>query len=206
MELTRKGILLVVSGPSGCGKGTVLSHILADREHYALSVSLTTRAPRVGEIDGVHYGFVTKDEFIRNIENGNMLEYTLYCENYYGTPENRVNKLLDEGINVVLEIETEGALNVKKLRPDSVLVMILPPSYEILESRLRSRGTNTEEDIQKRLTRAKEELQALPEYDYCVINESGKSEEAASFIRKVVETERHKITRNPDILTNFYQS
>lgn len=175
MDINQKGILLVVSGPSGCGKGTVLSHVLKDKDNYSLSVSYTTRNPRPGEIDGVHYGFVSKDDFLKQIEAGNMLEYTEYCGNYYGTPQSTVNSLLEKGVNVVLEIETVGAMNVKKLRSDAVLVMILPPSYEVLENRLRSRGTNSEDDIAKRLLRAKEELTTLPEYHYCIINQDRKS-------------------------------
>ena len=205
MEINKKGILLVVSGPSGCGKGTVLSHILQDKKNYSLSVSFTTRDPRPGEIAGVHYGFVSKDEFLLQIADGNMLEYTEYCGNYYGTPQNTVNNLLENGVNVILEIETVGAVNVKKLRSDAVLIMILPPSYEILENRLRSRGTNSEEDIAKRLLRAQEELKALPEYHYCVINHEGHSDEAAEEIRRIVEAEKHKIKRNNMILNHFYQ-
>ena len=204
MEINKKGILLVVSGPSGCGKGTVLSHIFKDTERFALSVSLTTRAPRPGEIDGVHYGFVSKEDFLKQIDSGNMLEYAEYCGNYYGTPQNKVNELLDKGVNVVLEIETVGAMNVKKLRSDAVLVMILPPSYEVLEHRLRSRGTNSEEDIAKRLLRAKEELQSLPDYHYCIINQDGESDLAAEKIRRIVEAEQHKIERNQQILNHFY--
>ena len=205
MDVNQKGILLVVSGPSGCGKGTVLSHVFKDKEHYSLSVSYTTRDPRPGEIDGVHYGFVSKEEFLKQIDAGNMLEYTEYCGNYYGTPQSTVNSLLEKGVNVVLEIETVGAMNVKKLRSDAVLVMILPPSYEVLENRLRSRGTNSEDDIAKRLLRAKEELQVLPDYDYCIINQDGCSEQAADLIKRIVEVEKHKIERNNMILHHFYQ-
>lgn len=205
MEINQKGVLLVVSGPSGCGKGTVLSHVLKDKEQYSLSVSFTTRAPRPGEIDGVHYGFVSKEEFLKQIEEGNMLEYTEYCGNYYGTPQSTVNSLLEKGVNVVLEIETVGAMNVKKLRSDAVLIMVLPPSYEVLENRLRSRGTNSEEDIGKRLLRAKEELAILPEYHYCVVNHDGCSNEAAEQIKRIVDAEKHKIARNDMILNHFYQ-
>ena len=205
MDINQKGILLVVSGPSGCGKGTVLSHVFEDKDNYSLSVSYTTRDPRPGEIDGVHYGFVSKEEFLKQIDAGNMLEYAEYCGNYYGTPQSTVNSLLEKGVNVVLEIETVGAMNVKKLRSDAVLVMILPPSYEVLENRLRSRGTNSEDDIAKRLLRAKEELKVLPDYDYCIINQDGCSEQAAEMIKRIVEVEKHKIERNNMILHQFYQ-
>ncbi len=204
-EMKNKGILLVVSGPSGCGKGTVLSHLFSNDKSFALSVSLTTRQPRPGEIDGVHYGFVSREEFRKNIDAHNMLEYTEYCGNYYGTPENRVNELLEQGVNVVLEIETEGAMNVKRARPDAVLVMILPPSYTILEKRLRSRGTNSEEDIAKRLARAREELANLPEYHYCLVNEEGQSKKTADALRAIVVSEKSRICRNTGILEHFYK-
>ena len=203
MEINQRGILLVLSGPSGSGKGTIVSQITKSPD-FALSVSLTTREPRPGEIDGVHYGFVDRETFLNEIESGNMLEYTEYCNNFYGTPEDRVNKLLEQGVNVILEIETVGALNVKRLRPDAVLLMILPPSFEVLENRLRSRGTNTEEDIQLRLARAKEELKDLDEYHYCVINQTGESHIAAETVKAIVASERHKLARNADILKHFY--
>jgi len=204
MEINQKGILLVLSGPSGSGKGTIVSHILKSNPDFALSVSLTTRDPRPGEIDGVHYGFVSKEAFQKELETGNMLEYTEYCGNFYGTPEDRVNELLNKGINVILEIETVGALNVKRLRPDAVLLMILPPSYEVLENRLRSRGTNTDEDIVLRMNRSKEELKMLNEYHYCVINQTGESDLAAETVKNIVAAERQKLSRNPHILEHFY--
>ncbi len=204
MEINQKGILLVLSGPSGCGKGTIVSHILKSSHDFALSVSLTTREPRPGEIDGVHYGFVSKNAFQKELQAGNMLEYTEYCGNFYGTPEDRVNELLNKGINVILEIETIGALNIKRLRPDAVLLMILPPSYEVLENRLRSRGTNTEKDIILRMNRSKEELKALNEYHYCVINQTGESDLAAETVKNIVAAERQKLSRNPHILEHFY--
>lgn len=204
MDINKKGILLVVSGPSGSGKGTVLSHILEDREHYALSVSLTTRAPRQGEKNGVNYYFVTEKEFFENVNANNMLEYASFCDNFYGTPANKVNELLEQGINVILEIETKGAMQVKKACPDAVLVMILPPSYATLSFRLHNRNTETERTIQKRLNEAKKELKKLHKYDYCVINYDFESEKAAEDIRNIVEAERRKTARNPAILDAFY--
>jgi len=204
MELNPKGILLVLSGPSGSGKGTIVSQIVANHPDFALSVSLTTRDPRPAEIDGVHYRFVSREEFERQIKEGDVLEYTEYCGNFYGTRESLVDELLEKGINVILEIEIEGALNVKKLRPDAVLLMILPPSYEVLENRLRSRGTNTEDDIKRRLDTAKKELEHLNEYHYCVINETGKSDIAAENVCEIVAAERRKLTRNTHILNDFY--
>ncbi len=205
MELNQKGILLVISGPSGCGKGTVVAHLLADYERYALSVSLTTRKARHNEIDGFHYYFVSEEEFQENIKNGNFLEYTFYCGHHYGTPKDRVNELLDQGINVILEIETEGALNVKKACPDAVLIMILPPSFRVLEQRLRGRHTNTEEDIHRRLERTKEELLLVPQYDYVVLNPDDGDGDAAKTITAIVETARHEQKRNTNLLRDFYK-
>lgn len=204
MEFEKKGILIVVSAPSGSGKGTVLSHVLEDKENFSLSVSLTTRSPRPGEKNGVHYFFVDKREFIKNIENGNMLEYAVYCGNYYGTPKDRVEELLSKGINVILEIETVGAMKIRKIRPDAVFIMILPPSRATLESRLRARGTNTEEDIERRLNAATNELSCIDMYDYAVINRDGGSKEAADMIRLIAEAEKLRVKRNPGILSDFY--
>ena len=206
MELNKRGILLVVSGPSGCGKGTVLSHILSDTEHYALSVSLTTRSPRNGEKHGVNYYFVTEEEFHENVRANNMLEYAFFCDNFYGTPANKVDELLERGINVILEIETKGAMQVKKVRPDAILIMILPPSYESLAFRLRNRKTETERTIRKRLNEAKKELRKLKRYHYCVINHDNESEKTAEIIRSIVESEKHKTRRNPAILDDFYNT
>lgn len=206
MEFEKKGILIVVSAPSGSGKGTVLSHLTEDREHFALSVSLTTRKPRTGEIDGIHYFFVSKEDFLKEIENGNMLEYAEYCGNYYGTPKDRVDELLSNGINVILEIETVGAMKIKKLCPDAIFIMILPPSFSALEKRLRSRGTNSVEDIQKRLETAVKELSCIEMYDYVVINRDGKSKEAADTITGIAMAEKCRVKRNPELISDFYDT
>lgn len=202
-ELTEKGILLIISGPAGTGKGTVVKKVVSSSENYALSVSATTRAPRVGEENGVHYHFLTREAFEEKIQKGEMLEYAEYVGNYYGTPKDRVVELLEQGVNVILEIEVVGAMKVKALMPEAVTVLLLPPDFEILEARLRGRGTNTEEDIRRRLIKAREEVSRIAEYDYVVINQNNGVEEAAKEILSIVEAEKHKTARNLHISSSM---
>ncbi len=164
-----KGKLIVISGPAGTGKGTVINGLM-ERERYALSVSATTRAPRGFEQDGINYFFKTVDEFEEMIKNGEFLEYAKFVDNYYGTPKKYVLQKLEEGKNVLLEIEVQGALQVKKNYPEATLIFLLPPSMDELESRLRGRATDSEETIVKRLARAKEEMEYKDKYDYQVVN------------------------------------
>lgn len=166
-----KGLLFVVSAPAGCGKDTILEQVLAREDNVGYSVSATTRAPRVGEVDGTHYFFITRERFEEMIANGEVLEYTEYCGNYYGTPRKGVEAMLAEGKDVVLKIEIEGAMNIKKLFPDCCLVFILPPSMRELERRLRRRGTEDEPTIMRRIAQAKNELDAAADYDYFVVND-----------------------------------
>lgn len=166
-----KGLLFVVSAPAGCGKDTILEQVLAKEDNVGYSVSATTRAPRPGEVDGTHYFFLTRQRFEEMIANGEVLEYTEYCGNYYGTPRKGVEAMLAEGKDVVLKIEIEGAMNIKKLFPDCCLVFILPPSMHELERRLRKRGTEDEPTIMRRIAQAKNELDAAADYDYFVVND-----------------------------------
>jgi guanylate kinase len=198
----KKGLMLVVSGPAGSGKGTV-NAMLLEREDFAFSVSATTRAPRPGEVDGVNYHYITREEFLARIDSGDMLEYTEYCGNFYGTPLKEAEEVMQSGKNLILEIEVEGARNVKAKYPDAVLVLLLPPSYSEQEARLRGRGTETEEKILLRLARAKEEVALADCYDYVVYNFDGKARDAADQILSIVEAEKLSIRRNPDVAKNY---
>ncbi|MBE6582200.1 MAG: guanylate kinase [Ruminococcaceae bacterium] len=200
---TPKGILLIVSGAAGTGKGTVNGMLLRDYPNFAFSVSATTRAPRPGEIDGREYHFLTREQFEEQIRNDGVIEYTEYCGNYYGTLKSELRKL-EEGKNLILEIETDGAMNVKRLFPDSVAVFILPPDYDTLKSRLVNRGTNTPEDIERRMKRALEEFALVKDYDYVVVNEDGKADEAAQAIYDIVIGEQHKVSRSKGAIEKIF--
>lgn len=184
-----KGTLFIVSGPSGCGKGTVLAEIIKQDNIY-YSVSATTRAPRPGEVDGVNYHFLSKDEFEKLIENGGVLEYASYCGNYYGTPKKPVEDMLAEGKNVILEIEVQGALKVMEKCPEAVSVFILPPSLKELRRRLHKRGTETEEVIEKRIGEAAGEISKAVNYDYVMIN--GELEIAVSDLLSIINSQKLK--------------
>ena len=156
----KRGLLIVFSGPAGSGKGTVLADLLRD-DSYRYSVSATTRAPRPGEVNGKNYHFLTREEFEARVSRGEMLEYTEYCGNYYGTPKKEAEEVLAMGKNLLLEIEVEGAYNVKRAYPEAVMIMLLPPSYAVQEARLRGRGTETEQKILERLARTRAEVPAV---------------------------------------------
>lgn len=203
--MANNGLMLVVSGPAGSGKGTV-NGMLMKRDDFAFSVSATTRAPRPGEKDGVNYHYITREEFLRRIASGDMLEHTEYCGNFYGTPLKEAKEVLASGKNLILEIEVEGARNVKEKYPDAVLVLLLPPSYAEQEARLRGRATETEEKILERLERAKEEVALADCYDYVVYNLNGKAEEAVAQILSIVEAEKLSIKRNPDVAKKYFNA
>lgn len=166
-----KGLLFVVSAPAGCGKDTILAELFKKTDKAGYAVSATTRAAREGEIDGVHYHFLTRGDFSEKIKRGEVLEYTEYCGNFYGTLKKSVDDLILSGKDAVLKIEVEGAMNIKKMFPEACLVFILPPSLEILEKRLRGRGTETEDKIRERTLQAKNELAFAKNYDYLVVND-----------------------------------
>lgn len=200
-----KGILLVISGPAGSGKGTVLKELMAKSGDFVYSVSATTRAPRPGEVNGVNYHYITSQEFEARIASGGMLEYTRYCDNYYGTPKKEAEEVLESGKNLILEIEVEGAENVKRLYPEAVLIMLLPPSFAVQEARLRGRGTETEEVIKKRLERTREELPRVSSYDYIVYNHDGGSGKSADDIIAIVRAEKLRQSRNPDAAEKYFK-
>ena len=172
MQAQKKGVLFVISGPSGVGKGTINQKLFAEfTDEVAFSVSATTRGPREGEIDGTHYFFITRQEFDSRVANNEFLEHAEYAGNCYGTPRSYVLDLLNKGVSVILEIDLQGAVQVKACMPESVSIFILPPSFEELENRLRGRGTETPEKIEKRLAAAKHEIEMAHTYDYRIVND-----------------------------------
>lgn len=193
-----KGLLFVVSAPAGCGKDTILGELFKKTDKAGYAVSATTRAPREGEIDGVHYHFLTREDFSEKIKLGEVLEYTEYCGNFYGTLKKSVDDLILSGKDAVLKIEVEGAMNIKKMFPEACLVFILPPSLEILEKRLRGRGTETEEKIRERTLQAKNELKFAKNYDYLVVNDD--LNEAVEDVLAVFRAEKLRRERREGLL------
>ena len=198
MKLKDRGMLMVLSGPSGSGKNTVLTRLLADTHDLYLSVSATTRSPRDGEIDGVNYHFVTKNEFEKMLASGDILEHTKYCGNYYGTLKNKVLEQLESGNSVILEIEVEGGMQVKKAFPEAVLVFLTAPSLDEVKLRLINRQTESIEVINERIARAKKELEAAKAYDYLVINDS--VEKAACELDAIITAEKCRVKNRMNFL------
>lgn len=191
-----KGLLIVISAPSGGGKGSILKEIFSQDENLTLSVSATTRSPRPGEEHGKQYYFVSREEFLKQIRDGEMLEYTEYCGNFYGTPKVAVEEWREKGKDVVLEIEVDGGAQIKKLIPDCVSVFVLPPSMQVLEKRLRGRGTEEETVVQKRLKAACQEIPHAKDYDYIVYND--RLEDAVTDVQAILRAEKLKYFRNTD--------
>lgn len=192
-----KGRLIVFSAPSGCGKGTMLAEILKDNS-FRCSVSTTTRQPRKGEIDGVNYFFISKEEFEKKVSNDEFLEHAEYCENFYGTLKTEVDSYLDKGINVILEIEVQGAMKVRELRPDALFVFIAPPSVNELRRRLNKRGTETQEVIESRIAAAVTELPYMDKYDYIIVNDA--LEDAVSDFFAVIRSEKLKTSAQAEFI------
>lgn len=193
-----KGVLTVVSGFSGAGKGTVMKRLLEKYDDCALSISVTTRKPREGEVDGREYFFRTREEVEAMIEAGELLEYAQYVNNYYGTPRPYVEKMLSEGKNVILEIEIQGAMKIKRMIPDAVLAFVTPPAFEELKNRLVGRGTETQDVIESRLKRAAEEAAGMDSYDYLLVNDV--VEDCVDKLHEIILSERCRTERNGEFI------
>lgn len=201
MKLDKQGLLIVISGPSGVGKGTVRKALFERKGHdLDYSVSMTTRKPRNGEVDGIDYYFVSKEEFLSQIDQGNLLEYAEFVGNIYGTPKDKVEEKLKQGREVVLEIEVNGAMQIRNKMPNAVLIFIAPPSFEALENRLVARGTERGEVIKERLEKAKKEIKLASQYDYIVINDEVKN--ASDRIMAIIRAEHAKSSRT---LNEYYK-
>ena len=196
--MKHKGILVVVSGFSGAGKGTLMKRLIQDYDDYALSISATTRAPRPGEEDGREYFFLQKEQFEKKIAENGLIEYARYCDNYYGTPREYVEKQLEAGRDVILEIEIQGALKVKKQYPDALLLFVMPPSAAELRRRLIGRGTETEEVIEKRMHRASEEAEGIENYEYIVINDD--LDTCVKELHEIIKTAHNTPLRNEEFI------
>ena len=197
--MTKRGLLIVLSGPSGVGKGTVRAAIFSKGEQkFVYSISATTRLPRTGETDGVDYFFKTREEFEQMIQNKQLLEYAEYVGNYYGTPLEYVENTLEQGKDVFLEIDVQGAIQVRELMPDGVFIFLTPPDLNELESRIVNRGTDSDEVIAKRMKTAREELELMKYYDYSVVNDT--VDNAVQKIEAIIQTEHLRIVRNLDTI------
>lgn len=192
------GLLIVMSGFSGAGKGTLLKRLLNDYDDYAFSVSMTTRAPRVGEVDGKDYFFVTKERFEEEIEKGGLVEYASYCDNYYGTPKAYVDEQLQNGKSVILDIEVQGAMQIMEKFPNALTVFISPPDTKVWLERLRGRGTESEEVIQRRVQQAKKEINFIDRYEYLVINDD--LDATVAKMHSLVEAQKLAISNQKDFV------
>ncbi len=201
-----RGLFIVISGPAGSGKGTVVKLLREKLPTIGFSVSATTRAPRPGEVNGVHYHYITREEFEDKLSKNEVLEHTEYCGNYYGTLKSEADKVISEGRDLILEIEVDGATQIKKACPDAVCVMLLPPGAKALEARLRGRGTETDEVIKRRLARAREELEYLPSYDYVIVNGDNQADECAERLYSIIKAEHSKTERMKDFTDSFFDA
>lgn len=199
--MNRKGILIVLSGFSGAGKGTLVKALLSKYHNYALSISATTRNPRPGEEDGREYFFKTVEEFKEMIAENALIEYAQYVQNFYGTPKDYVQEKLNEGKDVILEIEIQGALKVKEQFPDTLLLFVTTPDAQTLEGRLTGRGTESADVIRDRLSRASEEAQGMEQYDYLVVND--KLEDCVEEMHRIIQSEHFKASRNNEFINTI---
>ena len=199
--MKRKGILIVVSGFSGAGKGTLVKRLVEEYDGYALSISATTRQPRPGEKDGREYFFLQKEQFEAKIAENGLIEYACYCDNYYGTPREYVERRLEEGKDVILEIEIQGALKIKRQYSDALLLFVMPPSTAELRRRLVGRGTETEEVIDKRMRRAAEEAEGIEEYEYIVVNDD--LEVCVRQLHEIITAAHNTPNRNKEFIANI---
>lgn len=205
MKLNQKGLLIVLSGPSGVGKGTVRKALFERNDHkIEYSISMTTRGIREGEVDGKDYYFVTKEKFEEEIARGNLLEYATYVNNYYGTPLDKVNEMLNSGNEVFLEIEVQGAMQVKKKMPNAVFIFLAPPTISALFDRLKNRGSETEEVIRNRIKKAEDEIALAKEYDYIVVNDE--VDNAVDKILAIIRAEHAKCNRILDSYLEYIES
>ncbi|WP_026889168.1 guanylate kinase [Clostridium beijerinckii] len=191
-----RGLLIVISGPSGAGKGTICKRFMEKNEDVTLSVSATTRAPRVGEVEGINYFFMSKEQFEEKIESNDFLEYAEVYDNYYGTPKSNVEEMLEDGKDVILEIDIQGALKVKENTREGVFVFILPPSMEELKQRIINRGTETQESLMKRFKSAYKEINFISKYNYAVVND--KVEIAVEKLEAIISAEKCRVDRIKD--------
>ena len=198
-----QGRLFVISGPSAVGKGTIVNEIMASSENVSLSVSATTRGPREGEIDGVHYYFITDDEFLKRVENDGFLEHAGVHGHYYGTPKQPVLDKLAQGCDVILEIDVQGAMQVKESYDLGVFIFILPPSLHELRKRINTRGTESEADVELRMSKAMGEIAYIDKYDYFVVNDD--LEEAVETVREIMNAEHHRIDEKAASLLEKYK-
>lgn len=189
-----RGLLIIISGPSGTGKGTICKKLISDNKELEISVSATTRQPRVGEVEGLNYYFMKKNIFLEKLNNNDFLEHAIVYDNYYGTPKSSVINKLNEGKCVILEIDMQGAMEVKKSYADGVFIFLVPPSLKELRKRIELRNTDTKEVIDKRMNCTKAELDFAKEYDYVVLNDN--IEDATERINKIIEVEKMKAHRN----------
>lgn len=199
--MRNKGILIVISGFSGVGKGTLMKELMKNYDNYALSISMTTRSPRPGEVDGKEYFFTSREAFEEKIAQNGLIEYAEYCSNYYGTPREYVEQQLSAGKDVILEIEIQGMHKVKKMFPEVLSLFITPPSAAELVNRLRSRGTETEEVIAQRIKRAYEEAEGMADYDFIVINDD--LAECVKEVHSITQIAKNMPVRNADYIKNI---